>query len=46
MFMDIGIWKSNTDKEKLKKIFQKNKELMERLERQFSERKVLGQRIV
>ncbi len=36
----------NADKEKLKKIFQKNKELMERLERQFNERKVLRQRIV
>lgn len=36
----------NADKEELKKTFQKNKELMERLERQFNERKVLGQRIV
>ncbi len=37
---------NNADKEKLKKIFQKNKELMERLEWQFNERKVLRQRIV
>ena len=36
----------NADKDELKKVFQKNKELMERLERQFNERKVLGQRIL
>jgi len=36
----------NADKEELKKTFQKNKELTERLERQFNERKVLEQRIV
>lgn len=36
----------NADKEKLKKTFQKNKELAERLERQFNERKMSGQRIV
>lgn len=28
-------WEDNADKDELKKIFQKNKELMERLERQF-----------
>ena len=36
----------NADKEELKKAFQKNKELMERLERQFNERKLQGQRII
>lgn len=36
----------NADAEELQRTFQKNKELMERLERQFNERKVLGQRIV
>lgn len=36
----------NADKEELKKAFQKNKELMERLERQFNERKMQGQRII
>ena len=36
----------NTDEAELKKIFQKNKELAERLERQFNERKMSGQRIV
>jgi hypothetical protein len=39
-------WEDNADKDELKKIFQKNKELMEHLERQFNERKVLGQRIL
>ncbi len=36
----------NADKEELKGAFQKNRELMERLERQFNERKMMGQRIV
>lgn len=36
----------NADAEELKMVFQKNKELMERLERQFNERKMSGQRIV
>ena len=36
----------NADKHELRKMFHKNKELMERLERQFNERKVLGQRIL
>lgn len=36
----------HADKEELQKAFQKNKELMERLERQFNERKMLGNRIV
>lgn len=36
----------NVDKEELKKAFQKNRELIERLECQFNERKVLGQRII
>lgn len=36
----------NVNEEELKKTFQKNKELMERLEQQFNERKVLGQRII
>lgn len=36
----------NADEKELQKAFQKNKELIERLERQFNERKVLGQRII
>lgn len=36
----------NADEAELKKAFQKNKELAERLERQFNERKMSGQRIV
>lgn len=36
----------NADKVELKKTFQKNKELMECLEYQFNERKMLGQRIL
>lgn len=36
----------NADKDELNKIFQKNKELMECLERQFNERKALGKRIL
>lgn len=36
----------SADEEELKKAFDKNRELMERLERQFNERKMLGQRIV
>lgn len=36
----------NADKTKLQKAFQKNRELAERLERQFHERKMSGKRIV
>lgn len=36
----------NIDEKYLEEAFQKNKELMERLECQFNERKMLGQRIV
>lgn len=36
----------NADKEELKRTFQKNRELMERLEQQFNERKMSGQRII
>ena len=36
----------NADKEELKEKFRKNRELMERLERQFNERKMMGQRTV
>lgn len=36
----------NADKEELEKAFQKNRELAERLEHQFNERKKSGQRIV
>ena len=34
------------DEEELQRVFQKNRELMERLERQFNERKLQGQRII